>query len=212
MDEAISDPARVSPVALLAPNGLEALAHFDMYSDIARICVSLQRATNAAFSGDFWTSSVTETKVKTQLRDLLALGTSNNAWGRRCEIMKCVCLSGLIYLRVISRKDIGTLVAHQRLSELLPRSDSLWKQQLGILIEELLAADAGDCFASLAVLMRIGTLLNQESWYDIRRQLQDIYLEVHKVPLPLSVKGQNSQETEMAGLTALFGFFDIVGS
>jgi hypothetical protein len=213
IDQDIADAARLSPVAFLAPTGLEALSHFDMFSDITRICRSLQRATNAAFSGDFWTSSVTETRLKSQLRDMLALGTSNIAWGRRCEIMKCVCLAGLMYMQVVSRKEGDLMSAHRELSQLLPESDASWRVSSENLIGELICGDSGDCFESLAALMRIGTDLNQQSWYDIRRYLQDLYREVHNESLQAvdSDRKRDPQEMEMAGLTALFGFFSIAG-
>lgn len=214
INAAISDPARLSPVALLVPNGLEPLGHFDMYFDIARICLSLQRATSAAFSGDSWTSSVAETRLKSQLRDLLALDSSKIAWGRRCEIMKCVCLAGLIYIRIISKKEIDIEAAHRDLSQLVPESDTSWNQSLELLIGELLGGDSGDCFESLAALMRIGTLLNQHSWYGIRQHLQDIYQGSREETVKVndSQQERDAQETEMAGLTALFGFFSVAGS
>ncbi|KAE9368987.1 hypothetical protein N431DRAFT_347844 [Stipitochalara longipes BDJ] len=210
-DESVSEAATRSPAALLAPNGLEALAHFDMYFDITRICLSLQQATSTAFSGDLWTSSVTESKLKSQPRDLVVLGTSKTAWGRRCEIMKCVCLAGLIYMHVISRENTDIRSAHERISQLLPEWDTSWKHSLELLIGELLLGP-GDEFDSLTALMRIGTFLNQKSWYDIRRHLQDIYLEVHDGALQSNIKVENSQDMEMAGLTALFGFFNFTGS
>jgi len=50
IDLAIADAAQLSLVALLAPNGLEALAHFDTYFDNSRICLNLQRTTSTAFA------------------------------------------------------------------------------------------------------------------------------------------------------------------
>ncbi|KAN0092493.1 hypothetical protein V8E51_018340 [Hyaloscypha variabilis] len=199
IDAAISDPATISPVALLAPSGLEALSHFDMYFDLTRICLSLQRATHAAFAGDFWTSSVAETKLKSQLRDLLALGRSKAAWGRRCEIMKCVCLAGLIYMRIVSKKEKNVVAAHRDLSHLLPETDAPWKRPLEHLIGELIGGDSGDCFESLAV---------------IRRHLQDIYQDSLQESPKANVSDvkQDPHEVEMAGLTALFGFFSVAGS
>jgi hypothetical protein len=148
IDEAISEAACLSPVALLAPNGLEALAYFDMYFDISRICLNLQRTTDAAYAGDYWMSSVTETKLKSQLRELLAMGTSNTAWGRRYEIMKCICLAALIYTHVISQKDLTPLAALEQLSQLLAKSESegSWKGRVEQLIGELLQGESGDCF------------------------------------------------------------------
>jgi len=57
------------------------------------------------------------------------MGTSNTAWGRRCEIMKCVCLAALIYTRVISRKDLTLETAQERLSQLLAKFETLLAKQ-----------------------------------------------------------------------------------
>ena len=152
--------------------------------------------------------------MKSQLRDLLILGTSNTAWGRRCEIMKFVCLAALIYTRVVSQKDASFEAAKQQLCCLLPESEGAWKRAFEQLIEELLFGDLGDCFESLAGLMRVGTELNGQSWCSIRVHLLGLYQKVHERPLQTIVdsQAQNSQDMEMAGLTALFGFFNMMES
>jgi hypothetical protein len=116
-------------------------------------------------------------------------------------------------MRVVSRKEGDLVSAHGELSQMLPKSDPSWRLSFEHLIGELISGDSGDCFESLAALMRIGTDLNQQSWYDIRRYLQDLYREVHDRPLQPDDSNQkrDPQEVEMAGLTALFGFFSIAG-
>jgi len=62
--------------------------------------------------------------------------------------------------------------------------------------------------------MRTAALLDQPSWYGIRRQLQNLFLEVYNGPVQTfaSGRGHDKQEIEMAGLTALFGLFNLAGS
>jgi hypothetical protein len=139
----------------------------------------------------------------------------NTAWGHCCEIMKCVCLAAFIYTRIISRKDLTLETSQARLSQLLPKFETLLaKQSLEDLKGELLQGDSGDCFESLAALMRTAALLDQLSWYGIRRLLQDLFLEVYNGPVQTFASGQghDKQEIEMAGLTALFGFFNLAGT
>jgi hypothetical protein len=62
--------------------------------------------------------------------------------------------------------------------------------------------------------MRAAAILDQLSWYGIRRQLQELFREVYDGPLQTFASGQgpDEKEIEMAGLTALFGFFNLAGS
>jgi hypothetical protein len=117
-------------------------------------------------------------------------------------------------MRNISQKDTDIVDGYVQLIELLPESDASSKQSLENLIGELIRGDPGECFESLAALMRIGTLLDQHAWRGIRRQLQDIYRETQEEPSKAIVSNpkQDPQEMEMAGLTALFGFFSVAGS
>jgi hypothetical protein len=62
--------------------------------------------------------------------------------------------------------------------------------------------------------MRIGTSLDQHSLDSIRRHLQDIYQDSLQESPKANVSDvkQDPHEVEMAGLTALFGFFSVAGS
>ena len=164
-DAEILNLATLSPVSLVAPKGLENLVYFDIYVDIKLIFLTVQRTTNAALSGDLGMYLITEAKLKSQLHDLIVLGTSNASWSRRCEIMKCVYLSALIFIKVACRRDGNAVTIEALILLLLTESETPWKGHLQLLIREILCGNPGENIESLAPLMRVGASMNQQSWY-----------------------------------------------
>lgn len=204
-----------SPVALQPPSGLEALADFDVYIDLKHICRVLQRTTAAIISGDIKSYIATEAKLKSQLHDLAALGTSISAWGRRSEVLKCVHLGSLIYLKVLSRQegcaisDAFLLLLGSRLSRLEPLVRGHLRGLLETIVRGVLADDKR-IGTSVGPLMKVGALMSMPSWIETRERLREVCEEIYRQPLPLATEiSSDSRAVDVSGLTALFGFFNL---
>jgi hypothetical protein len=210
-----SEKAIPSPVALQPPRGLEPLALFDMYVDLKQICRTLQRTTTAILSGDSKSYTATEAKLKSQLHDLTALGTSISAWGRRCEILKCVHLGSLIYLKVLSRQDGGPISDDflRHLGSSLSNLEPIVRGHLHGLLETLVrggVADDNRIATSIGPLMKIGALMSMPSWFETMERLREVYEELYAQPLPLANEiSLDSRTVDVSGLNALFGFFNL---
>jgi hypothetical protein len=167
-------------------------------------------------SGDHFTFSTIEFKLRSQLQDLAALGTSNLAWGRRCEILKSVHLAALIYLKTIFQPGLDGIMA-EALQKIIGGCLSPLEMGLQVHVNALTQQfQSGDDLdevsmaASLAPLMSIGASLDGPSWLSVREILQSLYEGVYRKPLaPNSRAGSDPQEVDISGLTALFGFFSL---
>jgi hypothetical protein len=206
----------LSSVALTPPRGLEALAHFDVCVDLKQICLVLHRATASISSGDLFTFSTIEFKLRSQFQDLAALGTSNLAWGRRCEILKCVHLSALLYLKTISQAgfDSVNMETLQKIIDVsFPQSGARLKVHVCALLQQFLRGgdlDETSMAASLAPLISLGALMNGPSWLTLREGLQSLYEDIHRKPFVPNVSAESDpQEVDISGLTALFGYFNL---
>lgn len=214
-DSRTSDREIPSPIALQPPSGLEALADFDVYIDLKHICRVLQRTTTAILSGDIKSYIATEVKLKSQLHDLAALGTSISAWGRRSEILKCVHLGSLIYLKALSRQKSSAISdAFLRLvGSRLSRLEPLVRRHLHGLLETLVRgvlADDKRIATSVGPLMKVGASMSMPSWIETRELLREACEEIYRQPLPLVTEiSLDSRAVDISGLTALFGFFNL---
>lgn len=205
----------LSPVALAPPKGLEALAQFDTYVDLKQICLVMHNATLSVSAGQLFAFSTIEYKIQSQLRDLVALGTSNTAWGRRCEILKCVHLSALMYLRVIFQPKLDNRQV-QMLPNLISTCFPWLDPPLEVYIQRLLPLfqttdepDEKSISECLGPLMSFGARIDGPSWKIFRESLQAAYEGTFRKPVSNPRTGLDPQEVDSSGLAALFGFFNL---
>ena len=96
--------------------------------------------------------------------------------------------------------------AHEQILQPLSNLDVPWRNQLELLVQELISGRSSESFACLGSCMRIACTLDRQSWKDNGSQLKNIYEEIQQMPLNSTrTERQDSHDAELRDLQHFLG-------
>lgn len=203
-----------SPIALSPLRGqLEGLAHFDIYADIIRICVEMRIAIAALLSGELLAFYNISLQFTSQLESIVVIGTSELAWGRRCEVLKCATMAALLYLKAVSLPgcvDWGGGPLRDFLGEALRGvkvdAEELERWVYSLMVELMPAGsrdggEEGELHA-LTPILRVGASMNGPQWVALRKRLEVLYKTAYSKPF--GAPGLDERDADVQSVTALY--------